>query len=51
MFTGAMTRCIVVLPGDVELKIDAARVDGLDVGDEVGVTWAEEHAVVLGRAA
>ena len=51
MFTGAMTRCIVVLPGDVELKIDAARVDGLAVGDGVGVTWAEEHAVVLDRVA
>ena len=51
MFTGAMTRCIVVLPGNVELKIDAARVDGLEVGDEVGVTWAEEHAVVLDRTA
>ena len=51
MFTGAMTRCIVALPGNVELKIDAARVEGLDVGEEVGVTWAEEHAVVLDRAA
>ena len=51
MFTGAMTRCIVMLPGGVELKIDAARIDGLDVGDTVGVTWAEEHAVVLDRAA
>ena len=51
MFTGAMTRCIVMLPGGVELKIDAARIDGLDVGDAVGVTWAEEHAVVLDRAA
>jgi len=50
MFTGAMTRCIVMLPGGVELRIDAARVDGLDVGDEVGVTWAEEHAVVLDPA-
>ncbi len=51
MFTGAMTRCIVVLPGDVEVKVDAARVDGLEVGDEVGLAWAEEHAVVLERAA
>ena len=51
MFTGAMTRCIVMLTGDVELKIDAAQVDGLDVGDNVGVTWAEEHAVVLDRVA
>ena len=50
MFTGAMTRCIAALPGDVELKIDTARVDGFDVGDEVGVTWAEGHAVVLDRA-
>ena len=51
MFTGAMTRCIVLLPGDVELKVDAARVGSLDVGDEIGVTWAEDHAVVLDRSA
>ena len=50
MFTGAMTRCIVVLSGDVEVKVDAARVDGLDIGDVVGVTWAGGHAVVLERA-
>ena len=51
MFTGAMTRCIVMLAGNVEVKIDAARVDGLAVGDEVGVTWAGDHAVVLDLAA
>ena len=51
MFTGAMTRCIVVLPGEVELKIDAAQVDDLGIGDEVGVKWAEGHAVVLDRTA
>ena len=51
MFTGAMTRCIVALPGQVELKFDAARVDGLEVGGAVGVSWAEGHAVVLDATA
>ena len=50
MFTGAMTRCIVTLPGNVELKIDVAQLDGFALGEEVGVSWAEDHAVVLDRA-
>ena len=49
MFTGAMTRCLVTLPGEVEVKVDLARTEGFAVGDEVGVRWAEGHAVVLER--
>ena len=48
MFTGAVYRCIVVLPDGTEVKADLARLEGLSRGDEVGVDWPPRDAVVLG---